>query len=202
MFALPFLAAFSIFELIFCAVFFLLLIVGASFDRHGREEPKWWIFGIGFVAALVWFWKDWSFSGIWAAIQSWTFWQPVCYYFLAGLVYSLLEFGLDVRRSARYYKQQWLDYSRKSDVNDFVNKYSFKNRIIELAKSDETGLPEPRVNKAELAEHIGAWTFFWPAYLLSLIIGDLLTELFDSLSELLVKISGRFVKWSFSDVFK
>lgn len=253
-------------ELIFFGVFFLLLIVGTAFDRQGKEEPKWYIFGVGLIAIVAWFWKDWTFGSVWEFVSTLKFWAPVGAYLLAGLVYSLLEFFLDVRRSARFYADAWKTMLNQSewvnvydvvqDANDpsgevlvqrkvmgpdgrqknetrarlysevysevkekgaksrlfndalkysktFTDSYRFKDRIVEIQlNADDKITVEPRVNKIQLAEHIGAWTFLWPAYAISLIIGDLLTEVFNILADILANISGRLVRLSFSNVFK
>lgn len=60
----------------------------------------------------------------------------------------------------------------------------------------------PVVNKQELAEAIGCWTVFWPAYAVSLALGDLLTELCRRLADVFAALSGRFVRRSFAKVFR
>lgn len=264
-------------ELTFLAVFFLLLIVGTSFDRAGHESPKWYILGIGFVAVAVYYWNGISMSSAWSAMTSWVFWKPIVVYFGIGLAYALLEFFLDVRRSARGYAAEWKSHlnsevkinvldndgklmlqpkldirgrpimtiervnnalgterevqvmepitraapysegyrivaekgaasARFNEVNaqtkSFLSNYHFKDRIIEIQLAEDKIGVEPRVNRLELAEHIGAWTFLWPAYAFSLILGDLLTELFRTIADFLTTISGRFVRMSFANVFK
>lgn len=244
--------ALGLFEIIFFAVFFILMAIGVTLDRRGREEPKWYIFGIGLVIVVAWFWSDFTFLGLWDTVRTWTFWEPVAAYLGAGLVYSILEFVLDVRRSARKYKALWnnnltrhIDVKQldadgkpmsqetrngkqwvvkslstrevlgdagdpsnaqvaKALVESFVSHSSGhqSNGFVQL-KVDSTGLaPEPVINKVELAQHVGAWTFFWPVYAVSLVLGDLLTEVFNWTADVLVKLSGRFVRMSFSDVFK
>lgn len=225
-------------ELIFISVFFLLMIIGASLDRRGgQEEAKWVIFVIGLVAVAAWFWKDWTFVGLYEYVTSAAFWTPVGYYLAAGLVYSVVEFVLDVRRSARSYREQWAEFlTRKnhvrtadgaaqaahanrdiiamaatneyarsvavSEVNNYIHHTNQRNRIVGLDREPDALQPSPVINKMELSQHLGAWTIFWPFYALSLIFGDLLTEVFNAISTFLVTISGRFVRMSFSDVFK
>lgn len=267
--------AFGWLEWTFLGIFFMLLILGTSFDRSGMESPKWYILGVGFIAIGVYYWKDLSVSSLWVLVSSWAFWKPIVIYFAIGLAYSMLEFFLDVRRSARGYAAEWQrhlnteievpavdadgkvkmkprvemrrgvaqqvmtmvnDVTGQTPVMDpemrsttfaegygivkekgaesnlfngvnaqtksFLSSYRFKNRIIEIQlAADKIGV-EPKVNRLELAEHIGAWTFLWPAYLVSLVIGDLLTEVFRSIADFLTHISGRFVKLSFANVFK
>jgi hypothetical protein len=94
-------------------------------------------------------------------------------------------------------------------VKEFVNnpdRFNWKGRqetqIIGVVGSTDKLSAEPKIDKLELAEHAGAWTFLWPAYLMSLILGDLIVEVFNTVADILVSISGRFVKFAFRDVFK
>lgn len=208
------------------------MVIGISVDRRGNEEPKWYILGIGFAIAVGVFWKDWTFFGTWDLISSWVFWKPMFTYLVIGLIYSVLEFVLDVRRSAREYAILWqealteklrfpsqvytlkevLDPVKQSLLSSnelecikerilrFISKNSYHDKIVQL--EDDNGLPQPKINKVQLAEHLAVWIFFWPFYLVSLIIGDLLTEVFNILSNFFVSLSGKFVRFSFRDVFK
>lgn len=91
-----------------------------------------------------------------------------------------------------------------SAVDSFKSNYRFRNRIVQLntdRDSDRLSV-EPRINKVELAEHVAAWTIFWPFYLVALIVGDLLTEVWNVIADFLATFAGRFVKMTFSDVFK
>ena len=214
-------------ELTFFAVLFLLLVLGTAYDRNGLESPKWYIFGAGFVIVAGYFWKDWTFGSVWDGLTSWMFWKPVVIYLGVGLVYSLVEFLLDIRRSVRFYAAKWKTHLASRDTAElyrevgekgalsakfnevlemsksFINNYTFRNRIIQIVLDKNTRVtPVPHVNRVELAEHIGAWTFFWPFYLISLIIGDLLTEVFRTIADFLAHISGRLVRLSFANVFK
>lgn len=89
----------------------------------------------------------------------------------------------------------------KNVVTDFVNQYRFKNRIVQLDGSKMYKV-EPVINKIELAEHIAAWTIFWPFYAVALVLGDLLAEVWDALADFLANFAGRWVKLTFKDVFK
>lgn len=263
----------ALLEIAFLAVFLIFLVVGASLDRRGNESPKWWTLGIGLVIVAAWFWPHYTFFGpaevaavmdgtkvvseaqtrvvLWDVVSTWSFWTPVAYFFGAGLVYSILEFVLEVRRTARKYADKWAQYlntkhevkqldakgevrseetagGRKqwitktltvreilagSDdpsnaavaedlVTSFINSSYSKYGFVGLTLNETKSAPEPKINKIELAESIGAWTFLWPVYAISLVLGDLLTEIFNWLADLLVNMSGRFVRMSFSDVFK
>lgn len=280
------LATLGVVELAFLALFFIACVVGVTFDRRGVEEPKWAIIGVGAALIAVWYWSHWTFFGaahipaemnngtvvheavdrivLWSVIQSWDLWRPVSEFLIAGLVYSLVEFALDVRRTARFYATEWTKYlthteeievtTTDADGNvvyvteevrngrgervtknvtrqrehsevyaevkakgaasnlfnkalklsqEFISQYRFKNRFIELTLNKDTKIDvEPKINKVELAEHITAWTLMWPMYLVSLVLGDLLVEIGRVLADVLVKISGRFVRLSFANVFK
>jgi len=265
--------------LVFIVAFLILLVVGVTFDRLGKTNVKWWVFSFGLLILAVLQWPNWTFFGdavvpavmsgttvvtaemtrvvLWDSILSSAFWAPIGYYLLAGLVYSILEFFLDIRRSARFYAIEWkthlgrgedvqikdadghgvvekeegpfkspklktrrrlnsevydavkIDGAHSNLFNDaakltesFISHYRFKNRIVQIVGGSDKVSVEPRVNKAQLTSHITAWTLLWPAYAMSLILGDLLVEIFNFISDVLVKISGQFVKLSFANVFK
>jgi hypothetical protein len=233
---------FGLLEITFFSVFFIMLLVGISFDRRGQEDAKWYVFGIGLAALGFYFYKDWTVGGVWEFVTSKSFWEPMASYLLAGVVYSILEFVLNIRRSARNYKAAWeanlkngirlyrddrereggrvkeeVPFSEvlsraaageavaieaaKTETDRFVSRNQNRHSIVML-ETGADGTPQPRINKIELSEHIGAWTFFWPLYAISLVLGDLLTEIFNQLSEFFVSLSGRFVRMSFKDVFK
>lgn len=95
---------------------------------------------------------------------------------------------------------EYVDDAR-SEILSFVRNYRSRNRIVNADSTEDRLGVQPRINKVELAEHVSAWTIFWPAYLFSLVIGDLLAELWDIVADFLVNVSGRFVRRAFSDVF-
>lgn len=226
-------------EMVLLAAFLMALVLGISLDRGGRTAPKWYIFGFGMIAIAAVNWGDFTFSGMYDTISSWTFWKPMFMYLAVGVVYSILEFILDVRKASRRYKDAWESallqninhrarnstekislkeaINRRPDlpenepliadifsaINGFVSHNNYSNAIIKLEYNKETmESPQPKIDKTKLAEFIGAWTFFWPIYLISLIIGDLFTEIFNQLSGFFVNVGGRFVKMVFKDVFK
>lgn len=261
-------------EIVFFTIFFILLVIGASLDRRGNESPKWYILGIGFVILAAWFWPDFTFFGpahvdavmegtkvispakdrvvLWELLSSWSFWTPLWMFLGAGVAYSILEFVLEVRRTARRYTELWArNLERRIDVKQldakgdprseetlsgrskqwvtksltmreilanredpsnaavaedlltsFVNDDRSRYGFVGLTLNADKTAPEPKIEKLKLAEAIGAWTFLWPVYAVSLVLGDLLTEIFNAIADALVKLSGRFVRMSFSDVFK
>jgi hypothetical protein len=247
-----FFATLGLVELLFLTVFFVLLVVGITYDRRGREYDKWWILSIGAISIASWYWADWTFKSVWGSVSSLEFWKPIGLYLLVGLGYSVIEFALDIRRSAASYAALW-DYHLTKTVTtkvmeadgalkfindshnyaatievpyaelyaeikekgaesakfnmvlriskDFIERNTYLNRIVGLKLANGVEI-EPQVNRLELAEHISAWTLLWPAYGVSLVLGDFLTEVFRVISDILVNLSGRFVRMSFANVFK
>lgn len=212
----------SVWLAIIAGVFILAMVIGCTFDRRQSESAKWWIFFIGLAAFTFINWKSgyrFSWDSFWAA----DLWKFIGIYLAIGLGYSVLEFALDVRRSVRYWKTRWAGY--RSDANDraraskepqtpedIANSFvaaSYRGntgRIIGIdinkEAKDSNELIVPKVNRVELAEHIGCWIMFWPFYAVSLIIGDLVMEIARVIADIFAKISGRFVRMSFANVFK
>lgn len=89
----------------------------------------------------------------------------------------------------------------EKEILNFIWNNQEYSSIVQLAVG-KNYIPEPHINKIELSKHIGSWTLFWPLYAISLIFDDLLTEIFNKLSEFVVRISDKFVKSLFKDVFK
>lgn len=224
-------AALSILEIVFFGGFFILLVIGASFDRKGQESFKWWVFLIAVTMLFVWEWSSWSFTSLWDSVRTFDFWKPFFVYLGIGLLYCFVEFTLEVRRIAKEYAAQWEsflgrsirierresmtlrealatidDESATASANNAISHFICECRIGRYSfvgiEANSAGRPEPKINKAKLSESVGAWTFFWPFYLVSLIIGDLLSEVWNMISSFIVQISGRFVKMAFKDVFK
>lgn len=277
-------------ELIFIGVFFLLMVIGTALDRRYNESPKWWILGIGLAVAVVYFWGQTDFTTIWTAVQSWSFWKPLGTYLVAGLIYSVLEFILSVRKMARSHAESWnrfigtvettyflkegedgplaskageqVDgqwvkekdgkyFIRVSDRGIFgrngevekevemrkvvyrdifkkaqevgatdadkeraaklLNAYlhrdeyrlsDLKKDFVQVELNAGTQEVQPVVNRARLSAFIGAWTFLWPAYAVSLILGDFVVEVFRVIGDAFSKLGGRFVKLTFADTFK
>lgn len=265
----------GLFELIFIGVFFILMVIGTALDRRYNESPKWWILGVAFVVVLIYFWSKTDFTSVWTAVISLEFWKPFGIYLGAGLLYSVLEFILSVRKMQRKHETAWRSfidtvettytnsagdtidhqYVQKDDVGYYVNgggrsgaqtrasltrndvayRYIFSAALSESATEEQTGAAkklfkrycerdgyttsdlrkdfiqiqlsptfevEPVINRSRLASFIGCWTFLWPAYAVSLILGDFLVEVFRVIGDFFSKIGGRFVKLTFADTFK
>lgn len=264
------------------AIFVVLLGIATYYDRGAHEEPKWYLIGIGFAALMIFFWKDFTFFGpahveavmegtkvvseaqdrvvLADALAGSGFWMPVLAYLGIGLAYSLLEFGLTIRKAERALSAAWQEFITKTrtvPVLDGEGKpvmtysgnrevpsteqvpyrtiiaearrrgedYQEHKHAIELTKGFadnprsfnwyrrqearivgvEIGQDKlsigPKVDKGELAEHVGAWTFLWPAYAISLIVGDLFAEFFSLVGSMLAAVSGRVVKFTFRNSF-
>jgi hypothetical protein len=206
--------AVSVWAAIGIGIFFIAMIIGCTFDRHQTEAPKWWILIVGSLTYVVWQWSNLS----WHAFLARELWTSVGTYLLIGLAYSLLEFALEVRTAARYWNARWEDFKsnrskgiyhgrtlEQSVVKDFIDGatgYSDSKRIIGISANKEGDQIEPKINRVELGESIGCWAVFWPFYAISLIIGDLFTEVFRIVADFLVTISGRAVRMAFRNVFK
>lgn len=95
-----------------------------------------------------------------------------------------------------------LEY-KKTVVKDFVGRYSDNLYLIVNIKAAENEVDiDVDINRTFLAECIGVWTIFWPFYLISVAVADLLTELFHGLADFLAARTQRIVKAMFKDVFK
>jgi len=271
-------------------LFVIAMVIGCTFDRHYTESPKWWIFLAALVTLCIWQWdpqRPWfGENSTWSMIWSKHIWSYIGWYLLIGVFYAILEFMLDVRRSARFWSKKWREYktssiahterlketalrkrqeaelkvkakdaAAKNEPNDpdyvppelvtptrfartesreqsledlqqqpdfdfdtasevfnqaLVKDFLMRNgmdshyryRIVGVEKSADGKGIEPKVNRQQLAENVGVWILFWPFYAISLIIGDLVTEIFRFIADLLVQMSGRFVRNAFKDVFK
>lgn len=194
--------AFGLLELIFFAFFAIAMVVSMSLDRRGRNEPKWFVLIIGLIIAAIWYWKDWTFAGLWSMLFDPVFWAPVGVYLVVGLVYSIVEFMMEVRRSASFFKREWYASKESTSPRDFVGRYCYSNKLVNVEYDSENDVPTPKIDKGVLAQSYSAWTIFWPFYLVSLILGDFLTRVFELISDFIVHISTGFVRVVFKDVFK
>ncbi len=89
----------------------------------------------------------------------------------------------------------------ESEIHKFISRNHEYSSIVKLTVGKKY-VPEPYLDKIELSQHISVWTLFWPLYVISLIFDNLLTEIFNKLSEFVAHISDKFVKVLFKDVFK
>jgi hypothetical protein len=204
----------SVWAALIAGFFLIAMVIGCNFDRHHHEAPKWWILIIAAVTFCAWQWPNLS----WRTLISRELWSNIGIYLLIGLAYSILEFALDVRRSARYWKAKWIRFQvdgpnhlrgmggtvipKMSDFFKEQNHHLDDRRLVTIEMNKSKGVIVPKVNRNLLAENIGCWTFFWPFYAISLIVGDLLTEIFKLIADFIASISGRAVNAAFRNVFK
>jgi len=168
---------------------------------------------------------------LWDVISSWATWELVGYYVLAGLIYAAIETGLGIRKAARLFSKAWdrhmahiipagatyqhvlrqveadgahssLFNEALSIVSKFVGGHHDIHPFVMVQTTADRLHVEPFLLRSALTRHVGAWTFFWPFYLVSLVLGDLLREMFRSLGNLFARVSHVFMRFSFQDVFK
>lgn len=236
----------SVWAAIAFGIFVLAMIVSCTFDRYDNIAPKWWVLFLGMIA-YVFFVGPAAFT--WQMFLARDLWVMVGGYLAIGLGYSLIEFFLNVRRSAKRWAESWTSFKTnesniekfdkeaaqatdnirrkrlayQGDASDLVKeepitaaglmaatyveqntRNSRSGEIISIrlgTESDESPVV-PYVRRFVLARHVSAWTIFWPFYAISLIIGDLLTQIFRIIADIIVYMSGRMVKRMFKNVFK
>ena len=200
----------SVWAAIGVGVLFIALVVACNFDRDNRSAPKWIVFTIGLIAFCAWQWDNLSLDSLTNA----ALWAGVAWYLVIGFVYSIVEFVFTVRRESRQVASEWDHFKKNHSVardgrdNDgktleqkFVERSSYRSsRVIALQVED--GNLVPSVQRSELAQAIGCWTLFWPGYAVSLVLGDLLTEIFRKVADVLAALSTGFVKRTFARAFK
>ena len=196
--------ALSVWAAVGFGVFFLVLILACTADRHDRAAPKWLVLVAGL--AVLAFWQRDQLS--WSLLTSGAVWSNVGIYLGIGLVYAMVEFFFTVRREARGWSERWARYKNNVSNNvskaDLVMGFCQQNMggsgIVSVqAINDEV---VPFVDRGRLSAFIGAWTVFWPGYFVSWAVGDLLTEVFGKISSVIAALSSRFVRNTFADVFK
>lgn len=135
-------ASLAILDIFLMAAFAILMVVGATFDkRNAQTEPKWVFLILGAVVFGMMNWSSWKFFGestsqvvLWDVVRTLTFWSSVGVYLSIGVAYSVLEFGLEIVRSARVYKEEWAAHL-KSTIT-YTPRDEFGNRIpIDRTKS-------------------------------------------------------------------
>jgi hypothetical protein len=89
-----------------------------------------------------------------------------------------------------------------TEISRFVARVDKYGELIAVKASADGLSVEPFVRKKVLVEYVSAWTVLWPFYALSLIFGNLLTEIVTVLVDITTKFSGAFVRLTFKNVFK
>lgn len=200
----------------------LWLVIGTAYDRSDNTSAAMWM---AVVAGLIIVPVIMGISPALDMFFSSAFWKNIALYLAAGLVYSwLVEFFFSVRRSSRFYADKWAETvksdkklkayladpwnsdsevtrSAKESMEKFVSYYRNNGKVITVAMSDD-GTITPRTNRRELVNSITAWTILWPAYAISLIVGDLFKQVVEVIVDVTSKLSNGFVRWAFRDTFK
>ena len=202
----------SVWVAIGLGVFFVAMVVACNLDRHRHESLKWWVFALGLIAVGVLVWRDPNLG--WQVVFTAGFWKAAGAYLGLGVLYSLVEFRFQIRREARVWAQRWEHFQvhwspspnarqdqdiRSAFVDHSNSRYSgaYLTRMVKA----EAGSLAPEIDRKDLSQAIGCWTLFWPAYALSLALGDLLTELWQRMADVLTAISARFVSNTFHKAF-
>jgi hypothetical protein len=200
--------ALSVIEIVIFTLIFALFVVGTAFDRQGNPGVKWALLLLAFTGLSLGYWSFWSFSGVWNSLFTIEFWKSVGIYFGIGLVYAFFEFLLEIKRAAKKYKARWESFKKyydgKNEANDlmqFATKHRDNEALINVEYDEKIKTLSPVVNKQELAAYISAWSFFWPAYLVSLFLSDFLIMVFEKLADFFGSIAGRIVKVAFRNIF-
>ncbi len=242
--------ALELIEICAMAVFLIAMVIGVALDRRNIPDIKWWVLFIGAATALFFTKNSWTLPTLLEFAASSIFWLAAMKYLGLGLLYSCVEFIVEVRKSATSVKQMWerfLDTKcalrdikgvmqdtpkltvrevlpiydeydakaaeekitipstvsgievRKDFINDLLN-FHLKNGIVKLKLQGKEIVPS--VDTSELTNRVGSWAIFWPFYMLSMIIGDLLTQIFTVFASFLTNASSRFVNLLFKDAFK
>jgi hypothetical protein len=155
-----------------------------------------------------------------------SFWTSVGQYLLVGLCYCMIELFFELRSAKRYFTKRWdsrvvesnilrkrrvlepsdpeypTDLTTETEVLRFCLNASSSERIFNVTPNNDTFLPVPTVNKVSLSRSIGAWTLLWPFYALNLVIGRLLTEVWNILADMIVGTLRRIVLRTFQNAFK
>lgn len=210
--------ALSVWAAIGLGVLLLALVVACTLDRRDIAAPKWWVLVLGLIVFGVWTWGDLG----WATFTSATFWKPVGLYLAAGVVYSFFEFFFQVRKESRTWKAQWEHFkanelSRRGTgapaekeqqtlEEAFFDDRRRDNKLHSSAlvqmTLDKDKKPVPVIDRVALTKGVTVWILFWPAYAISLVLGDVLAEFFERFADLLVKLSTGMVRRMFANSFK
>lgn len=213
----------SVWAAIAIGVFFLAFVLSCTADRHGQAGAKWGVLALALVVFILWQWVAGDMS--WAVLLSAPFWKNLGLYLAIGLGYSLVEFFFEVRRDSRQWGKDWEAFKANEAIREGrpervapgvalqqnkAEQQTLEQRFVSNRRNTEwlvnvtlkEGRIEPVINRKALAENISCWTLFWPAYAVSLILGDLLEEIFRKAADFFVMVSGRFVRATFAKSFK
>lgn len=207
------LLALGILELIFLFGFLILMVIGCSVDRRGAPQMKWWVALIAIGATLWYAWSDMTFAGLLAFATSSAFWVPVGGFIGLGLLYSIFEFLYTIRTTAREAGEFWKSRKPNTEAVHFADELRYRVAdlngafgsnvsFLDFEGNSSTAEVHTTINRRRLAGFLGAWTIFWPGYLLSFVIGDMVTEFFRVLADKFGQLGQKVVDSTFANTFK
>lgn len=173
-----------------------LLLIEISADRRG-DESKWWVLIviIGLVHVIL-NWGSLSWTATYQSVFSKEFLIGALQYLAIGVVYSMVEFRNVVNEAAEYFASLF----KTEEKHRFTSTSS--TYIFVSASKGENGGVVPEINKKKLADNITAWTVFWPLYLLNMIFGKFLFNMFNYISGVFVKLSRKYITKVFTEAFE
>lgn len=174
----------------------MLFLAGVYTSHRTRDFDNYgWLIVLSIVAgAAAYAINQPDLKTIVEYVTSASLWKAIGVYMLAGLLYCwLIEFPLTVRREARRVADKWAKQTDKTTAFGLSNS---------LFKYDIVGhRPIPIVERAELVATSIAWTIWWPLYLASLILGDLLSLGAEWIVARLGGYARRVVNYFFAQAF-
>jgi hypothetical protein len=208
----------SVWAAIGLGVLLLALVVACTLDRRDISAPKWWVLVLGLIVFGIWTWGDLG----WAMFTTAAFWKPVGLYLAAGVAYSFFEFFFQVRKESRSWKAQWEHFKANEaprrgaggpaeKEERTLEEVFFDDRrrdkklhssaLVQMTLGNDKK-PVPVIDRVALTKGVTVWILFWPAYAISLVLGDVLAEFFERFADLLVKLSTGMVRRMFANSFK
>jgi len=200
-----------------------LLIVGTHWDRTSRGSSAMWSAVFVVIVATTLYM---GFTPALDMVMSSAFWKNVALYLGIGLVYSwVVEFLFGLRRARKHYRECWERAVRedkklknylsnpedcttevkdgaKDAISYFHKHYDSKSRLIGIDLAENNLSVTPRVNRAVLVNSVAAWSMLWPAYAVSLIVGDLFNQVIEFIVDISSKLSTMAVRFTFQNTFK
>lgn len=208
----------SVWAAVGLGVLLFALVVACTFDRNDYPAPKWWVLVIGLIAFGIWTWGDLG----WSTFTSTSFWGPVGIYLAIGVGYCFIEFFFQVKKESRLWKRNWEHFYQKethrrgalptqtSDHPTLEETFFSSHRRSE--KLHDSALvrmtlnshkkPVPTIDRSALTKSITVWILFWPAYAISLVLGDMLAQFFRRFADVLASLSTGLVRRMFANTFK
>ena len=183
---------------LFLLFWFIVLCISVHHDRVYRSsEAKWAFLIIGaFIWAVATIITD-SFSSIGVQLSAVFTFINIAWYMGVGLLYSLFELVyqifLDRKAALISFK---VDTVTKNHGHVY-NVYEMANNKMVIVKytcpiGEESYTPS--IDKSIALNHMGAWLFFWPAYLVELVFGRLVKSITSLVVDLFAKMFGGLIK--------